>query len=122
MMNSTVIRASARCAMIDFQRREDQGMTPKSHGGTARRFAWAWTGLLALLGATSVDEATAGVNAWTSAGPRTEWSLLAADPRQGGATFLGSRGRFYRSTDDGAHWSPVAGFARSEPQAFSFDS
>src|SRR5450631_1994080 len=124
MMNSTVIRANARFAMIDFLSREDRGMTPKSHGGTARRFAWAWIGLLAFLGATSVEEATAGVNAWTGAGPRTEWSLLAADPRQGGATLLGSRGRFYRSTDDGAHWSPVtvAGLAAPEPQAFTFDS
>jgi photosystem II stability/assembly factor-like uncharacterized protein len=124
MMNSTVIRANAQVAMIDFQRREDQGMTPESHGGTARRFAWACIGLLAFLGATSIEEATAGVNAWTSAGPRTEWSLLAADPRQGGATFLGSRGRFFRSTDDGAHWSQVtvAGLPAPEPQAFSFDS
>jgi hypothetical protein len=102
----------------------DRGMTPKSQGRKARNFAWACIGLLALLGATSIDSATAGVNAWTSAGPRTEWSLLAGDSRQGGATFLGSRGRFFRSTDDGAHWSPVtiAGLAAREPQAFSFDS
>jgi photosystem II stability/assembly factor-like uncharacterized protein len=49
---------------------------------------------------------------------------LAADSRPGGAAFLGSRGRFFRSTDDGAHWSQVtvAGLTAPEPTAFSFDS
>src|SRR2546423_1613351 len=80
--------------------------------------------MLTLLVAATVDQAAAGVNAWTTAGPRTEWSLLAADSRPGGAAFVGSRGRFFRSTNDGAHWSQVtvAGLTAPLPQAFSFDS
>ena len=69
------------------------------------------------------EHATAGVNAWTTTGPRTAWSLLAADPRAGGVLFVGARGRFYRSTDRGVTWSPVSvsGLGAAEPEAFWFD-
>lgn len=67
----------------------------------------------------------AGVESWTTTGPRTAWSRLAADAHPGGPVFLGTRGRFYRSVDEGRSWSPVAvtlDAAILEPQAFAFDA
>lgn len=79
--------------------------------------------LLAVMAAACSLTAVAGVNLWTTSGPRTEWSLVAADPRPGGAVFIETRGRSYRSIDQGSHWSPVSvvGLTSAEFEAFWFD-
>jgi photosystem II stability/assembly factor-like uncharacterized protein len=90
---------------------------------SVRKFAWACIGLAALLGAATTEHAAAGVNAWTSTGPRTQWSLVAADSRQSGLVFIDAIGQPFRSTDGGAHWASVSvtGITSAEFESFWFD-
>lgn len=118
-------------SIIDFARRA--AVSARGSGGRkpgdlglpapaclARR-AIGWLALLAL--AVAPHPALAGVNAWTTAGPRMEWPLVAADPRPGGTVYIDARGRPFRSTDRGAHWTPVeiANTCAFDFQAFWFD-
>lgn len=90
---------------------------------SVRKFTWPCIGLVALLGAATTEHVAAGVNAWTSTGPRTQWSLVAADSRPGGLVFLDALGQPFRSTDGGAHWASVSGaaFTSAEFESFWFD-
>jgi photosystem II stability/assembly factor-like uncharacterized protein len=62
----------------------------------------------AILGAfTLATSAVAGINAWTTTGPRGGWTLLAADPTTPGRVFAGREAALFRSTDDAATWTPI---------------
>ena len=65
--------------------------------------------IAAILGAfVLATSAVAGINAWTTTGPRGGWTLLAADPTTPGRVFAGREGALFRSSDDAATWMPVA--------------
>ncbi|NDP41443.1 MAG: hypothetical protein GZ089_01790 [Aromatoleum sp.] len=67
-----------------------------------RWFAFA---LMALAARASVTHA--GINAWTTTGPRGGWTFLAADPTVAGRVFAGREGGLYRSLDDARTWSRI---------------
>jgi len=63
----------------------------------------------AILGAfTLATSAVAGINAWTTTGPRGGWTLLAVDPATPGRVFAGREGGLFRSTDAAATWASIA--------------
>src|SRR4051812_43126523 len=83
----------------------------------AQRYGLACVAVFTLLAGAASEYATAGVNAWTSTGPRTEWIRLAADPRPDGAILVAGN-HAYRSTDQGENWSLSS---LSDAQALTFD-
>jgi len=49
--------------------------------------------------------ALAGIDAWTTTGPRAGWPAIFADTRVGGASFVGTWSRWARSDDLASHWA-----------------
>ena len=63
--------------------------------------------------------ADAGINAWTSTGPRSGWTMLAADPLVPGRVLAWSNAGTYQSLDGGEHWTSAP--AVPWMQAVAFD-
>lgn len=53
----------------------------------------------------SPRDARAGVDAWTTTGPRATWTFIYADARAGNTMFVADRDRWARSGDGGASWT-----------------
>lgn len=53
----------------------------------------------------SIPPVHAGVDAWTTTGPRSLWTFMQADARAGGVMFVADSERWARSADGGASWS-----------------
>ncbi len=68
--------------------------------------------------------AAAGVNEWTTTGPRGGFTLVAADPETPGRVFAAAIRKLYASDDAGGHWRAGSIPYRSSfkvPQALAFD-
>jgi len=65
--------------------------------------------------------AGAGINAWTTTGPRGGWTFLAADPLVPDRVFAASNAGLYRSVDGAVHWSAAHG-PNTVPPVMAFDS
>src|SRR5689334_1130146 len=78
---------------------------------------------LALVAITCCSTVVAGVNSWTTTGPRNEWRGLAVNPTDG-AIYVTDLNRAYRSIDQGLHWSHITSESLTNGyglEAFAFE-
>jgi hypothetical protein len=91
-------------------------------GRPARAQGIAW--MACCIAAAWAFGVAAGVNEWTTTGPRGGFTLVAADPATSGRVFAAAVRRLYTSDDAGSHWRagsiPYASQFKV-PQALAFD-
>jgi len=87
------------------------------------RFVSRWLFLAALLVASSVGLAEAGIGVWTSNGPEGGFiQTLAIDPTTPSTLYVGTDGGVFKSTDGGGSWSVAnTGLSATNVSALAID-